>query len=179
MKILTVADEESRWLWDFYDKSKLADIDLILSAGDLKAEYLEFLVTMSKADVLYVHGNHDSHYAERPPEGCICIDGDLFTYNGIRILGLGGSMRYSNGKNQYTEREMKHRIRHCKLKVAFNRGFDILLTHAPAAGIGDMDDLPHKGFECFSDLIRRYNPRYFIHVKCTPNCGQNFAIIDR
>ena len=26
MKILTVADEESRWLWDFYDKSKLSDI---------------------------------------------------------------------------------------------------------------------------------------------------------
>lgn len=29
------------------------------------------------------------------------------------------------------------------------RRFDILLTHAPAAGINDMDDLPHRGFQCF------------------------------
>ena len=101
MKILTIADEESRSLWDFYDSSKLAGVDLILSAGDLKSEYLEFLVTMSKADVLYVHGNHDSHYAERPPEGCICIDGNLFAYNGIRILGLSGSMRSATGKSVY------------------------------------------------------------------------------
>lgn len=159
MRILTIADEESRSLWDFYDKSKLADIDLILSAGDLKAEYLEFLVTMSRADVLYVNGNHD----KKIPQGCISVDGSLINYKGLRILGFGGSMRYSNGKNQYTESEMKRRIRRCKLKIAFNRGFDILLTHAPAADIGDMDDLPHKGFECFNDLIRRYSPRYFIH----------------
>lgn len=37
--------------------------------GDLKAEYLEFLVTMGKSPVLYVPGNHDSRYVERPPRG--------------------------------------------------------------------------------------------------------------
>ncbi len=159
MKILTVADEESRWLWDFYDKSKLADIDLILSAGDLKAEYLEFLVTMSRADVLYVNGNHDKN----EPQGCMCVDGRLINYKGLRILGFGGSMRYSKGKNQYTEKEMCRRIRRCRLSILKNRGFDILLTHAPAANINDMQDLPHKGFECFADLINKYNPKYFIH----------------
>lgn len=159
MKILTVADEESRWLWDFYDKSKLADIDLILSAGDLKSEYLEFLVTMSKADVLYVNGNHD----KKIPQGCISVDGKLINYNGLRILGFGGSMRYSTGKNQYTEKEMSRRIRRCRLSILMNKGFDILLTHAPALHINDMQDLPHKGFECFADLISKYNPKYFIH----------------
>ena len=159
MKILTIADEESRWLWDFYDKSKLADIDLILSAGDLKSEYLEFLVTMSKADVLYVNGNHD----KKIPQGCISVDGKLINYNGLRILGFGGSMRYSTGKNQYTEKEMSRRIRRCRLSILMNKGFDILLTHAPALHINDMQDLPHKGFECFADLIEKYNPKYFIH----------------
>lgn len=62
MKILAVADEESRSLWDFYDKSKLEGVELILSCGDLKPEYLEFLVTMSNAEVLYIHGNHDIYY---------------------------------------------------------------------------------------------------------------------
>lgn len=170
MKILLVADEESRSLWDFYDKSKLADIDLILSAGDLKPEYLEFLVTMSRADVIYVNGNHD----KKEPQGCICADGKLINYKGLRILGFGGSMRYSTGKNQYTEKEMHKRIRRCKLSIIKNKGFDILLTHAPAFAINDMQDLPHKGFRCFSDLIEKYSPDYFIHGHIHKNYG-NFV----
>lgn len=47
MKILAIADEESKYLWDFYERGKLEDIDLILSAGDLAPEYLTFLVTMA------------------------------------------------------------------------------------------------------------------------------------
>lgn len=49
MKILIVADEESKALYDYYDSSRLKDIDLILSCGDLRASYLEFLVTMGRA----------------------------------------------------------------------------------------------------------------------------------
>lgn len=40
MKILVVGDVPSKSLWDFYDESKLKGIDLILSSGDLPAEYL-------------------------------------------------------------------------------------------------------------------------------------------
>ncbi len=170
MKILTVADEESRYLWDFYDKSKLADIDLILSAGDLKAEYLEFLVTMSRADVLYVNGNHD----RKEPQGCISVDGSLINYKGLRILGFGGSMRYSTGENQYNEKEMSRRINKCRFSIMRSKGFDILLTHAPAANISDMPDLAHRGFECFADLINKYSPKYFIHGHVHKNYG-NFV----
>ena len=59
MKILTVADEECPFLWDYYTPGKLSKYELILSSGDLKAEYLSFLVTMARCPVLYVHGNHD------------------------------------------------------------------------------------------------------------------------
>lgn len=41
MKILAVSDEESEYLWD-YKKQKFDGIDLILSCGDLDAEYLSF-----------------------------------------------------------------------------------------------------------------------------------------
>ena len=34
MNILVVADEESKSLWDYYEKSKLEDIDLILSGHE-------------------------------------------------------------------------------------------------------------------------------------------------
>ena len=52
MKILAIADEESRYLWDFFDKSKLEGIDLILSAGDLDPRYLSILATFTHAPVL-------------------------------------------------------------------------------------------------------------------------------
>ena len=43
MKVLLIADEESPYLWDFYQPGRLAGVDVILSCGDLKQEYLEFL----------------------------------------------------------------------------------------------------------------------------------------
>ena len=63
MRILAIADVESKYLWDYYEKSKLEDIDLIVSAGDLEAAYLEFLATMAKCPVVYVPGNHDKDYS--------------------------------------------------------------------------------------------------------------------
>lgn len=163
MKILAIADVESPYFWDFFEADKAKDIDLILSAGDLDPTYLSFLVTMCQAPVLYVHGNHDTKYSLNPPLGCQCIEDKIYTYQGIRILGLGGSMRYSGGAHQYTEKEMRQRIRKLTISLWHKKGFDILLTHAPARGFGDSDDLSHQGFESFLSLLDRYHPRYFIH----------------
>ncbi len=163
MKILVLADEESKYLWDYFEQSKLDDIDLIISCGDLKAQYLSFLATFSKAPVLYVHGNHDTSYDRNPPEGCICIEDDIYVYKGVRILGLGGSQRYNYGSYQYTEREMRSRIRKLKMKLLRHRGFDILVTHSPAKDLNDGTDLPHMGFQCFRDLLDKYKPGYFLH----------------
>ena len=69
MRILAIADEESPYLWDYFEKSKLEGIDLIISCGDLAPEYLSFLATFTSAPVLYVHGNHDTKYDEHPPSG--------------------------------------------------------------------------------------------------------------
>ena len=110
MKILAIADEESKYLWDYFEKSKLEGIDLIISCGDLDPRYLSFLATFTSAPVFYVHGNHDDKYEKIPPEGCICIDDKLVVYEGVRILGLGGSMRYKPGIHQYTEWEMHKRV---------------------------------------------------------------------
>lgn len=163
MNILVVGDEECKSLWDYYDETRLQGVDLILSSGDLSPHYLSFLVTMGKAPVLYVHGNHDDRYETTPPEGCICIEDQIYVYEGIRILGLGGSMRYKPGVNQYTEKEMQKRVRKLRFQLRRKKGFDILLTHAPALGLNDGDDLPHRGFGCFNALMDKYQPKYFIH----------------
>lgn len=163
MRILTVADTEDKALWDYYDKNRLGPIDLILSGGDLKPAYLEFLVTMTNADLYYVRGNHDGIYAKEPPGGGIDIDGKLVTVSGLRILGLGGCMRYKNGPDMYDEKEMTKRIRKLKWRLKKAGGVDILLTHAPAKGFGDQEDLCHQGFSCFADLLDTYHPAYMIH----------------
>lgn len=110
MKLLLLADKESPYLWDYYQPGRLREYDLMLSCGDLKAEYLSFLATLGRAPLYYVRGNHDGNYDRRPPEGCDCIEDKLIIFNGLRIAGLGGSRLYSGGKDQYSEREMKNRI---------------------------------------------------------------------
>lgn len=163
MRILIVSDEENAALWDHYRPGKLDNIDLILSAGDLKQDYLSFLVTMANKPLLYVHGNHDGSYDKRPPEGCKCIDNRLVTVGGLRILGLGGSMKYNDGPHQYTESDMARRIRRLRPFLYFSGGVDIVLTHAPVKNYGDLSDTAHRGFDCFKTLIDRYAPSYLIH----------------
>ena len=153
MKILAIADEESAYLWDHFEREKLEGIDLIISCGDLDPRYLSFLATFTSAPVLYVHGNHDEKYADIPPEGCICIDDSIYVHKGVRIMGLGGSMRYRNGEHQYTEWDMKRRVGRLAFKIFRNRGFDILVTHAPAYELNDARDLPHQGFKVFLRLL--------------------------
>ena len=192
MKILLISDTEERSLWDGWTEEtakRLADVDLILSAGDLKPEYLEFLVTMLNVPLVYVRGNHDGRYDTKPPEGCIDADGKVLEIEcgssplmqKVRVLGLGGSMRYKDGApDMYDEREMEARIRSAERALRKRKAadvilgfagmsdragasdrpaFDILLTHAPCRGYGDMEDQPHRGFECFNDLLNKYSPQ--------------------
>ncbi len=255
MKILLVADREDEKVWNYWDavgKNRYEGVDLILSAGDIKAAYLEFLVTMLNVPCLYVRGNHDQMYHEQPPKGCVCIDGgviEVIEYEDsgrvmlkeeaimtklgrairsdaagsvsgrvqalrhavkraseidpagvrtIRIAGLGGSMRYRKGPDMYTEREMRSRVR--KLKRRIRRGvitrisgkpavsrdmadnarkpgpsIDILLTHAPCKGYGDMEDLAHTGFECFNSLLAAMHPRYH----CYGHVHMEYGMIKR
>ena len=179
MKILAIADEESAYLWDHFEKSKLEGIDLIISCGDLHPHYLSFLATFTSAPVLYVHGNHDVKYEKIPPDGCICIEDKIYVHEGVRILGLGGSMRYKDGAHQYTEWGMKHRVQKLLPKIFFKRGFDILVTHAPAYQLNDGRDLPHQGFKIFLWLMEKYRPKFFLHGHVHMSYGRNHKRYDK
>ena len=174
MKVLFVSDEESKSYWDFFKKEAFEGIDLIVSCGDLDADYLSFLTTMTSIPVLYVKGNHDYKYVNRPPEGCICIEDDIFEFEGVRFLGLGGSYRYKEGGNMYTENEMRSRVRRLWMKLFMKKGFDVLVTHSPAYGVNDGEDLPHRGFEVFVELIEKYRPKYFVHGHVHMNYGREY-----
>ena len=163
MKILVVSDEECSALWDYYVPGRLSGYDLIISCGDLKADYLSFLVTMGRAPLLYVPGNHDGSYDTKPPEGCDCIDDHFVVYNGLRILGLGGCRKYHPGPHQYTEQQMRRRIRRLKYQLWRNKGVDIVVTHTPPEGLGDAEDPAHWGFAALRELLDQYHPQYLLH----------------
>ena len=173
MKILLIADEESPYLWDYYQPGRLSGIDFILSCGDLKQEYLEFLVTMANCPLYYVHGNHDKGYETFPPEGCECLDDQLLEIKGLRVAGLGGCMRYNPGPYQYTEREMHSRINALRRRIKRAGGVDIVVTHAPPQGLGDAEDNAHRGFACFLPLMDEFHPKYLIHGHVHQSYGHN------
>ena len=118
---------------------------------------------MAKCPVLYVHGNHDVNYDQVPPEGCDCIDGHIVEYNGVRILGLGGCRRYHPGPHQYSDSQMRTRIAKLAWKLRRMGGVDIVVTHAPPAGLGDDEDPAHWGFDSLVDLIEKYHPPILVH----------------
>jgi predicted phosphodiesterase len=179
LRILAVGDTEDRYLWDYYEPGVLDGYDLILSAGDLDPRYLSFLATFARCPVLYVRGNHDDRYDRIPPEGCLCIEDTLFQYRGLRILGLGGSVRYRPGPCQYTQREMQTRIKRQRFALWRAGGCDILLTHAPAMGIHDGSDPAHRGFSCYVDFLKKYHPAYFIHSHIHPSYQDGFVRSDQ
>lgn len=169
MKILAISDVESKHITDFYDAKKYQDIDLILSSGDLNGHYLSYVVTVVNKPLLYVHGNHDVRLINAPAEGCECIDDTIVEFMGYRIAGLGGCMTYNGGPLQFTDSEMAWRI--TKNVFKYRKGIDILLTHAPAYGIGDGKDQAHTGYQSFIKLLDRYSPRLMVHGHMHLNYG--------
>ncbi len=174
MRILLLSDVECKALWDHYQPERLAGLDLIVSCGDLKKDYLEFLVTLGRKPVFYVPGNHDEGYVRNPPEGCECLDGQVITYQGLRFTGFGGCKRYTPmGTYQYTEREMARRIRKMRRPVRKAGGVDVVVTHAPVFAHGDAADLCHQGFLCFQEMLDRWQPKYLVHGHVHMNYGAN------
>ncbi len=163
MKILSVSDRVVSTLYDNFDAERFPKVDLILSCGDLPPEYLSYLIGTFNAPLYYVRGNHDIRYDSKPLNGCIDMHARLIQFQGIKMLGLEGSRWYSGGPHQYTENEMRKIVRGLRPKIWWQRGVDIIITHAPPRYIHDAEDLCHRGFKSFRWLIDRYCPIYFIH----------------
>jgi len=172
MKILCVSDHIDPLVYSNSIKNRFADVDMILSAGDLPLDYLDFIVTNLNKPLLFIFGNH--HVEE------MAGDDDLESFSsthlgskvrkeaGFIVAGLGGSMRYNRGRNQFTEMQMYGEIVKLVPILLFNRIFhgrflDILLTHAPPKGIHDKPDKCHQGFKAFLWFIKVFRPRYLVH----------------
>ena len=160
----------------------------MLSCGDLPSDYLEYLVSRLDVPLLYVPGNHDPSLeppdmswmplrTELPPgpgpQGCVNIDGRIVQASGLRIAGLGGSIRYKAGPNQYSQAQMRWRALKLELRTRLGRArsgrkLDILVTHAPPIGFADAVDSAHMGFVAFARLIGNLQPLLAVHGHIHP-----------
>lgn len=169
--ILLLSDEEVPACAGGWTPKAFENIDLIISCGDLPARYLEFIADRFSGYVLYVPGNHDRAYLSHPPLGCVNIDDRIFTWRGLRILGLGGSHWYNDGPWQYTQKDMMNRVKKLWYRLWKSRGIDILVAHSPAKDHYDGKDPCHRGFEAFNQLIEKYHPEFFFHGHVHLNYG--------
>jgi hypothetical protein len=189
IRVLAVSDQVDDALQA--DLGTLRTAQLILACGDLPADYLGYLTDALDVPLVFVPGNHDpdlSGYrvsrggltlraglpARLPvPECAINADGRVVDVGGLRVAGLGGCLPYGQGPNQYTERQQARRARGLqrrarRRKLRDGRGVDVLLTHAPPLGVGDGDDAPHRGFQCYHPLIAALQPAELLHGHVYP-----------
>ena len=185
MKILCISDQIDPQVYSPRIKERFSDIDLVLSAGDLPMDYLDFIISTLNKPLFFVFGNHNNqelkHYKklltfpliqqeENEYFGCgaVYIEAKVKTEGDFIIAGLGGSMRYNNGPNQFTNFEMFLEIIKLIPRLLFNRilrgrYLDILLTHAPPKGIHDKNDKCHTGFKVYLWFMKVFRPKYLIH----------------
>ncbi len=138
--------------------------------------------------LVYVPGNHDpnvrpldttfvalDHRIPIPgPEGCDNVDGRVLEVQGLRVAGLGGSLRYKEGPNQYTQAQMRWRAIKLELRLRLkrvrsgHRKLDVLITHAPPFGVAKAEDDAHVGFVAFHRIIRAFQPLLLVHGHVHP-----------
>ena len=192
MLLLCVSDTESGILKSLIKHEPhliKGTVDLIVSCGDLRLEYIDTLACAFGCDYVYVNGNHDMkekdrHADEHKPfpfgilkqvssgrakdskdidERCLQPGPDWL------ICGLEGS-RWYNGRSgkQYREEEMLKKIKRLNKTIVDIRKKSsfrdvIVVSHAPVAGIHDQPDACHRGFEAFKHFIEGVNPRLWLH----------------
>jgi calcineurin-like phosphoesterase family protein len=189
-KVLSVSDEIVEPLWTGWVRKRAGDVDLILGAGDLPFEYLDYLANELDKPCVFVPGNHDPDLAgherrglwirdglpvEWPgPVGGVNADGQVVDVAGLRVAGLGGSIRYNEGPNQWTERQQARRVGRVTRTAARRerrdgRPVDVLLTHSPPKDCGDREDPAHRGFACLHTAVERMRPQLLLHGHIHPH----------
>ena len=184
MKILCISDHIDPQVYSPSIKERFSDVDLILSAGDLPLSYLDFIISSLNKPLFFVFGNHHieeiRHYKklfneitlqeDRDYMGCgaVHLGSKVKTEGDFIVAGLGGSMRYNTGKNQYTEFEMFLEVVKLIPRLFLNRIIrgryvDILLTHSPPKGIHDLNDKCHWGFKVFLWFMKNFKPKFLVH----------------
>ncbi|MBQ7378659.1 MAG: metallophosphoesterase [Clostridia bacterium] len=173
MKVLVIADEESKFLTEYFAENGLGNIDLILSVGDLPYSYLETIRTKLKKPLFYVKGNHDTYKTGLFDKEF--IEWKSVEVSGIRIIGIG--CQHRNG-HILSEAEMCKKLKRLYQRNKRNTSVDIIISHYPAFGIGDGQDTTHQGYQSIRDFVEKTQPAYFVYGHNHLNYGRTPRTIE-
>lgn len=173
-KILSLSDTIVPFIYSTQVRKRFKNVDLILGCGDLKYYYLEYVLNALDVPLFFVRGNHDKvvEYNEAgqrtAPAGAVDLHRRVINHDGLLLAGVEGSLRYRPGKFQYTQQDMWAHVLSLVPQLLLNRlqygrYLDIFVSHAPAWGIQDREDLPHQGIKAFRWLLKVFKPAYHIH----------------
>jgi hypothetical protein len=174
LKVLTLSDVEMGFLYSPQILPRFGDTDLVISCGDLPYHYLEYILTMLNAPLLYVRGNHNNqaeateHGDQQGLQGAVNLDQKCIRYRKLLIAGVEGCNRYNKGPVQYTQSDYWTMIfRMTPLffgnRLRYGRFLDVFVSHAPPWGIHDLPDLAHQGIKAFRWLMDVFKPIYHFH----------------
>lgn len=172
MRILAVSDIEEPVLFEVSKQQKIKPVDLIISCGDLSPDYLSYISTIYAAPLFMVRGNHDWMITPEVATG-ENIHRRLVKYKSLRMIGFEGAPRYTTKAVQYSESEMDWMVRWLMFKARLGGRVDLVVTHAPPAGIHEGGDFSHRGFPAYTKIIHHLKPRFFLHGHTHLNYGRN------
>lgn len=176
--VLAVSDQVDPRIHSASLRERMPDVQIVFGCGDLPARYLEFLADALEKPVYFVLGNHMEEWTRdyvtgKPyePMGCVNLDAKVIRdrWTGLIVGGLSGSPKYSGeGGQQFSEFQMTRKIARMVLPMLFNRirhgrWIDVLITHSPARGINDRDDVAHRGFRSMVWFLKLFSPKYHLH----------------
>ncbi|HLE15609.1 MAG TPA: metallophosphoesterase [Anaerolineales bacterium] len=174
MKILSLSDIADDLIYSPQVSRRFAEVDLILSCGDLPYYYLEYVISSINKPMFFVRGNHSSRLeystgGERSkPLGAEDLHRKVVVFENILLAGVEGCLRYRTGPFQYSQTEMWGHVFALlpgllKNRAVYGRYLDVFVTHAPPWGIHDQPDLPHHGINSFRWLLRVFKPAFHFH----------------
>ena len=175
MKILALSDIEVSFVYNPVAALRFQDVGMVIGCGDLSYIYIEHLVNLLGVPTYFVRGNHAKPVEmslgvrRTSPWGAKDLHQQVVRdHSGLLMAGIEGSIRYNNGKYQYTQGEMWWMVFRLVPQMILNKSrygrfLDLFVTHAPPWSIHDKEDHPHQGIKSFLWLDRVFQPLVHFH----------------
>ena len=174
MKVLVLSDKTVDFIYSPSVVQRFADVQWVISCGDLPYYYVEYVLDALNVPTFYVRGNHASpvEYGNlvnrTAPMGAIDLHTQVTAFKGVLTAGIEGSLRYKEGPFMYSQNDMWWTVismipAMLLNRLVYGRYLDLLVTHAPPWGIHDKKDIAHQGFKAVRWMLEVFKPKYHLH----------------
>jgi predicted phosphodiesterase len=171
IRILAASDEPDRALEVATNRESLGPVDLIVGAGDLSPEEVQFLGDAFSAPLLYVRGNHDRGgpwpALDRLPVAAAGIDRRALP--DVNVLALPWPVADDGSAKRDEGAAWRQVLRSVGLRLLVPGGRPwLVVSHVPPRDAGDSPGDPyHVGFAAYGAVLRRLRPRLWLHGHTT------------